>query len=99
MGVGQYHCNINFTDNTIKSFNGLLANARSVQGLNITGNTMEFSADYPAASEDAAIVLEYCNEVSIGDNHANGFGRPLAITHSDDTTGVKIGRNDGFVVE
>jgi parallel beta helix pectate lyase-like protein len=99
LGEGQYHRNINFTDNTIKSFNGLLANARSVQGLNITGNTIEFSADYPAASEGAAINLEYCDEVTIGDNRAKGFEGPLAITRSADTTNVEIGRNDGFDVE
>lgn len=99
MGEGQYHRNIHFTDNTIRSFNGLLARARSVQGLHITGNTMEYSTDYPAASEGPGIVLEYCDEVTIGENQAKGFSRPLVISRSADTTNVEMGRNDGFDVE
>jgi hypothetical protein len=43
MGEGHYHRNIRFENNTIKSFNGLIAQARSVSGLEITGNKMEFS--------------------------------------------------------
>ena len=41
MGAGRYHRNIDFTGNTIKSFNGLVAKARSVRGLNIRSNTKE----------------------------------------------------------
>lgn len=99
MGEGQYHRNIRFTDNTIRSLNGLPANARSVRGLNITGNTVELSTDYPAVSEGAAIVLEYCDEVTIENNEAKGFGRTLAITRSADTADIEIHGNDGFEVE
>ncbi len=98
MGEGQYHRNINFTGNTVRSFNGLLANVRSAQGLNITGNTMEFSTDYPAAAEGAAIVMQYCDKVTVENNQATGFGRPLAISRSPDTTNVEIARNDGFEI-
>ena len=99
MGEGQYHRNIRFTDNTIRSLNGLPANARSVRGLNITGNTVELSTDYPAVSEGAAIVLEYCDEVTLENNEAKGFGRTLAITRSADTADIEIHGNDGFEVE
>lgn len=95
-GEGQYHRNINFTGNTIRSFNGLLASARSVAGLNITGNTMEFSTDYPAVSEGPAIALEYCDAVTIRNNQAKGFDRKLAIVHTSDTPHATIDRNDGF---
>jgi hypothetical protein len=96
MGEGQYHRNIHFTGNTIKSFNGLIAKARSVQGLNISGNKIEFSRGYPAADEGPAIVLEYCDDVTIADNIAEGFEGPLAISESSDTTRVDIRGNRGF---
>jgi hypothetical protein len=95
MGEGQYHRNINFTGNTVKSFNGLLVNARSVKGLNISGNKMEFNTDYPPADEGAAIMLEYCDDVTIENNTAAGFN-PLEIKTSTDTTNLKTGRNTGF---
>lgn len=95
MGEGQYHRNIHFINNTIRSFNGLLANARSVQGLDISGNKMEFSADYPQADEGPAIVLEYCDDVTIRNNTATGF-QPLEISASDNTTNLKTDGNTGF---
>jgi polygalacturonase len=96
MGAGQYHRNIHFTGNTIKTFNGLIAKARSVKGLHISGNKIEFSRGYPAADEGPAIVLEYCDDVTIADNIAEGFEGPLAISESSDTTHVDIRGNRGF---
>jgi hypothetical protein len=96
MEEGQYHRNINFVDNTVKSFNGLLVKARSVKGLNVSGNTMVFSTDYPAAAEGAAVVLEYCDDVTIEGNKATGFPAPLPITRSADTTDTTVGKNEGF---
>lgn len=87
-GEGHYHRNIDFSGNTIKSFNGLLVNARSVQGLNISGNTVEFSSDYPAVDEGPAIVIEYCDDVTIKDNTVTGFDRDLIIQTSSDSTKV-----------
>lgn len=55
MGEGHYHRNIDFVNNTLRSFNGHMVFARSVKGLNITGNTMEFSTDYPPIAEFPAI--------------------------------------------
>jgi hypothetical protein len=57
---------------------------------------MEFSTDYPQADEGAAIVLEYCDDVTISNNKAKGFDRPVTVTRSSDTTTVEIGSNDGF---
>ena len=96
LGEGRYHRNIRFVSNTIKSFNGLLAFARSVQGLTIAGNTMTSSKDYPQASEGPDIVLEYCDEVTIENNHAIGFKCPLAVTRSSDTARVEMKQNRGF---
>jgi polygalacturonase len=95
-GEGHYHRNIAFTDNTIKSFNGLLANARSVKGLTIANNTIALSRDYPPADEGPAIVLEYCDNVNIEGNTAKGFDDPLAIDQSEDTTRVNVSNNSGF---
>lgn len=98
-GEGQYHRNINFVNNTLKSFSGHMVFARSVQGLNVIGNTIEHSDDYPAIDEFPSIDLRYCDSVTIEGNKADGFGRPLAITPSSDTTNVRVVGNDGFAVE
>ena len=99
MGEGQYHRKIHFTGNTIKSFNGLIAKARSVAGLNISGNRIEFSTDYPAADEGPAIVLEYCDDVTVEGNRTIGFERPLSIVSSPATTNGCFRGNQGFEVE
>ena len=96
LGDGRYHRNINFVNNTVKSFSGHMVFARSVKGLNIAGNTLEFSTDYPAVSDFASIDLHYCDEVVIKDNRIKGFDRPVKITRSSDSTNVTINRNDGF---
>ena len=59
---------------------------------------MEFSSDYPAASEFAAIDLQYCDAVTIKNNQCKGFDRPATITRSSDTTNVEIEANDGFEI-
>ncbi|MGJ8695382.1 MAG: right-handed parallel beta-helix repeat-containing protein [Verrucomicrobiaceae bacterium] len=97
MGEGHYHRNVRFTNNTIKSFNGLLAQAKSVKGLVIEGNKMEVSADYPNFYKYPSIDLFYCDEVSIKNNSATGFAQPLEIVTSENTTGVTIEGNTGFV--
>jgi len=86
-------------NNTLKSFNGHMVFARSVKGLNISGNTMEFSTDYPPIADYPAINLLYCDTVTIKDNKAKGLDRPAIITRSSDTTNVEICQNDGFEVE
>lgn len=96
MGEGQYHRNIHFVGNTIKSFNGLLVNARSVQGLNVSDNNIEFSKDYPAIEEGAAVVLEYCDNVIVKGNTVKGFDKELKIEATDDVTRLKLMQNQGL---
>jgi len=95
-GEGQYHSNVNFVGNTIKSFNGLLVKAFSVKGLKIANNKMEFSSKYPNAEEGPSIILEYCDDVIIKNNTATGFDRKVGITQSKDSSKVKIKQNKGF---
>ncbi|VGO17428.1 Alpha-1,3-galactosidase B [Pontiella desulfatans] len=95
MGEGRYHRNIKFIDNTIRSFNGHMVEARSCEGLTISGNKMVFSTDYPAIEEGEAIKLDYCSNVSIVKNDAEGFA-PLRITQTVDTESVTIKKNTGF---
>ncbi|MCM2374342.1 sulfatase-like hydrolase/transferase [Aporhodopirellula aestuarii] len=95
-GEARYHRNISFTGNTLKSFNGLIASAKSVQGLEISGNKIEFSTDYPTVDVGEAIVLEYCDDVTIRDNKVIGFDHELKVNVSSDTTNVSISKNDGL---
>lgn len=95
-GDGQYHRNIHFVNNKIKSFNGHLVEAFSVQGLNVSGNIIEFSTDYPAAEEGPAIHLTYCDDVTIEKNTFKGFNKPTGIEKTDDTTNAKIAKNKGL---
>ena len=99
LGEGQYHRNINFANNTVKSFNGHMVFARSVKGLNIAGNTLEFSTDYPASSDFASVDLHYCDEVTVKDNRIKGFKHSPKITRSSGTTNVEIDPDDGFDVK
>lgn len=96
MGEGQYHRNIRFVDNTLKSFTGQMVKAQSVQGLEITGNKIEFSTYYPAHTQGAAIDLNYCDAVTIDDNTAEGFDNEIGIEKTDDSTRIAIKQNTGF---
>lgn len=96
MGEGHYHRSVSFTNNTVKSFNGLLAQAKSVKGLNISGNKMEVSGDYPNHYNYPSIDLHYCDQVSIKNNTAKGFAQPLVIKQQANTTAVTIEGNTGF---
>ncbi|CAA6693972.1 MULTISPECIES: right-handed parallel beta-helix repeat-containing protein [unclassified Lentimonas] len=95
-GEGRYHRNIEFTGNTIKSFNGHLAYACSVDGLKIEDNTIEFSTDYPKIEDYPSIDLDYCENVTIRNNKSVGFDRELYIEQASDTSNVKITKNPGF---
>ena len=101
MGEGHYHRNIRFENNTIKSFNGLIAQARSVSGLEITGNKMEFSDSYPASTEFPSVDLHYADKVLVQGNQATGFDGPILVEHSNDSTNVtqkdnlNVGSNQG----
>ena len=95
-GEGHYHKNINFTGNKLISFNGLIALAKSVDGLNISNNTIEFSSDYPEVSDYPAIDLTYTDNAKIKKNTVVGFSRQLEVQKSDDSGTVKLIANDGI---
>ncbi|MGB0370085.1 MAG: right-handed parallel beta-helix repeat-containing protein [Opitutales bacterium] len=97
MDEGHYHRNIRFTGNTIKSFNGHIAFASSVTGLEISNNEIEFSTDYPKLREHPAIVLEYTDSVKIERNRALGFEKTLFIEASKDSTAVHVDKNSGLL--
>jgi hypothetical protein len=99
MGEGHYHRNIRFVNNRLNSFNGLMVFARSVKGLEILGNTLELSTDYPPITEFPSVNLQYCDSVTIKDNTAKGFDRPAIIANSADVTNLEVGRNEGFETE
>jgi len=99
LGEGHYHRNINFTNNRIKSFNGRIAQARSVKGLNISGNQLEFSQDYPKDTKLPSIDLYYCDDVRINNNGATGFDDSLIVQQSDDTTNVRLSGNKGIATK
>ncbi|QBG46664.1 right-handed parallel beta-helix repeat-containing protein [Verrucomicrobia bacterium S94] len=96
MGEGRYHRNITFENNTIRSFNGHLVEARSVDGLRILNNKLIYSDDYPKAEEGETIKLEYCSNVEISGNTATGFDHPIIITKTADTENLIVGQNKGF---
>lgn len=95
-GDGYYHRNINFVNNTIKSFSGQIVHAYYTKGLNITGNTVELSEDYPRSDEYPAINIVYSDEVNISDNTFTGFGKDLEIKISADSSNVNIKENRGL---
>ncbi|WP_366185816.1 right-handed parallel beta-helix repeat-containing protein [Flavobacterium ovatum] len=96
LGDEKYHQNIRFTNNTIKSYNGLLVSATSVKGLVIEGNTVELSKSYPVGSKLPAIALDYCEDVTIGKNTFKGFNWPMTIKKSSNSTNVKVSSNKGI---
>ncbi|MFD2257727.1 right-handed parallel beta-helix repeat-containing protein [Luteolibacter algae] len=98
-GDGRYHRNINFTGNSIKSFNGLIAYSNSVEGLNISDNTIELSSDYPAARDFPSIDLHYSDKVTIKGNKFIGFGESGTIRISGDTENVTIEQNENLQQE
>lgn len=95
-GEGFYHRNINFVNNTIKSFNGLVAFSQSVDGLNISNNTVEFSKDYPEVTQYPAIDIRYSDNVKIEKNKAKYFDRELNIVKSQDSGKVTVNKNQGI---
>ncbi|MBT8037021.1 MAG: right-handed parallel beta-helix repeat-containing protein [Verrucomicrobiae bacterium] len=99
MGEGRYHRNIHFTGNTVKSFNGQFIFARSVDGLNITGNTFELSKDYPTIdTKPPAIDLHYCDNVTVDQNTINGFESTMNVRISSDTEHTHVSPGQGFVI-
>ena len=96
LGNEKYHFNITFSDNKVKSFNGHLVYGKSVKGLNIEGNTIELSKDYPLGSEKRAFEFDYCEDVSISKNTFKGFDWPLIIKKNNSDQNFKVKRNKGI---
>lgn len=96
-GDGHYHRNIYFMNNTIRSFNGTVAKAISVENLKIEGNRIEFSRSYPALKPDKALSLEYCRNVEIKENTATGFAGPLLVEWTTDCETINVADNRGLV--
>lgn len=96
LGEGPYHRNIIFTGNLIRSSNGHLVNARSVENLTIRDNRMERSSDYPQTVSNPSIRLDYCRDVTLKDNVATGFVSPLAVVVSGDSERIEVSDNPGF---
>ena len=96
IGEGHYHRNIKFNNNTLTGFNGLLAKSLSIDGLEIQGNKLSFTKDYPAVTAYPAIDITYSKNVTIKGNVATGFDRELPIKISADSEDVVIENNTGF---
>lgn len=98
IGEGFYHRNINFVGNTLTSFNGLIAFSRSVDGLNISKNTINFSNDYPTQRIYPSVSINYSTNVKIEDNKVNGFKDSLDIFQSKDSSTIKTNTNEGLAL-
>lgn len=96
IGEGHYHSNIKFNDNKLIGFNGLLVKSLSVDGLEIKGNILEFSKDYPEIKEYPSIDISYSKNAVIANNKAKGFDYPLEIRVSEDSEDFTILNNEGF---
>ncbi|WP_226912985.1 right-handed parallel beta-helix repeat-containing protein [Flavicella marina] len=95
LGDEKYHRNINFVNNTIKSFNGHLLHALSVHGLLVKDNTIELNKKYPAGQQSDAIQLEYVENVKIEKNKFKGFSWPIIVAQKGENTNLSIKRNKG----
>jgi hypothetical protein len=96
LGDDQYHWNVRFTNNRIKSFSGHLAHARSVKGLVLEGNVIELDGRYPSGSELPAVDLDYCKNVRVKNNHFTGFDFPIRLESRENTTGLLVKDNEGL---
>ena len=95
-GEGHYHKNIRFSGNRIRSFNGNLVKALSVENLTIDNNTIEFSTDYPKVDPKVSVRLEYCKNVELKNNTAVRFKEPLVVLASENCESVQMINNQGF---
>ena len=98
LGNKKYHHNIRFTNNKIKSFNGLLVHALSVKGLTVTGNTIERSTFYPSKKALAGIDIKYGEDVLIEKNEFIGFEKLIDLKYSSDSEDIRIKNNEGLII-
>lgn len=95
-GKGHYHRNIDFSENTIRSFNGNLVDAKSVDGLRIRQNRIILSEDYPVRAPGQSVRLNYCREVQVADNVASGFEAALTLVADPSSERIQSTRNEGL---
>lgn len=98
LGDEKYHQNIKFINNTVNTFNGHVVYARSVKGLEVKGNRINLSKDYPTGSTLPSIALDYCEQIDIKRNKYTGFDWPMKVESSNKTTGVNQKNNKGLSV-
>lgn len=96
IGDEKYHHNITFSNNKIKSYNGLLVHAFNVIGLKVEGNEVELSNKYPTGSKLPAISLDYCEDVSIQKNEFKNFIWPINIEKTENSTIIEVKKNKGL---
>ncbi|WP_075590127.1 alpha-1,3-galactosidase-related protein [Labilibacter marinus] len=96
LGDEKYHLNIKFTNNKLKSFNGLLVHALTVKGLEVTGNVIEMDDKYPIGCDLPSVELDYCEDVNISNNKFVGFNWDTKLDVKDNCTNVKIKSNKGL---
>lgn len=95
LGDKKFHHNINFSNNTIKTFNGHVAFGMSIKGLKINNNTIELSNTYPKGSKLPSIILDYCEDVEIENNDYKNFNFPIKIEKKENSTAIKLKKNKG----
>ncbi|SDW30231.1 Right handed beta helix region [Lutibacter oricola] len=96
IGAEKYHHNITFSNNKIKSYNGLLVHAFNVIGLKVEGNEVELSTKYPTGSKLPTVSLDYCENVSIQKNEFRNFSWPLKVEKSENSTSIVVKKNKGL---
>ena len=96
IGDTQYHRDIRFVGNTVRSFNGHLAHGFNVQGLVLEDNVIEHSNTYPTGKQTAAVALDFCHDASVTGNRWIGFDEPMAIEVSDNSADVRVSGNAGL---
>lgn len=95
LGDTKFHHNIDFSNNTIKSFNGHVVFGMSIRGLKINNNIVELSKKYPIGSKLPSIVLDYCEDVEIKNNNYKNFNFPIKIEKKKNSTVVNFKSNKG----
>jgi hypothetical protein len=98
LGEGYYHRNIRFSNNRIRSFNGRILKALSVEHLVFENNRIEHSSDYPMTQSPVAIQLDYCHKVEVKENQVTGFKDHLWMNPSADCSEVSFTNNQNLSI-
>ncbi|MBK1875798.1 right-handed parallel beta-helix repeat-containing protein [Pelagicoccus mobilis] len=96
LGDDQYHWNVTFSNNEIKSFNGQLVHAKSVKNLVLSGNKIVKEETYPVGEQLPAVDLDYCDGVKIVGNEWVGFDFENHVEQKDNCSNVTVKKNKGL---